>query len=216
MVNTNYVYNYKKVDKVKDIKYSGIHPFEKKKLIKRMNIEIDNFNKYWAEKIPPMINDTINSYAGENRVSNIMKFMKKNNYPEMTEKDLANALEANNVVFTQDEARKIFNQLSGSSRNEFQLFINKITKGSPNERLYEKIEKEGGKKVFKGGKIGAFNDFSKALEEELGITTDDNGIMKSLKPTPSMVQSITNKVEALLEKKLKGIKRGEKKKLEIF
>lgn len=216
MVNTNYVYNYKKVDKVKDIKYSGIHPFEKKKLIKRMNIEIDNFNKYWAEKIPPMINDTINSYAGENRVSNIMKFMKKNNYPEMTEKDLANALEANNVVFTQDEARKIFNQLSGSSRNEFQLFINKITKGSPNERLYEKIEKEGGKKVFKGGKIGAFNDFSKALEEELGITTDDNGRMKSLKPTPSMVQSITNKVEALLEKKLKGIKRGEKKKLEIF
>ena len=216
MVNTNYVYNYKKVDKVKDIKYSGIHPFEKKKLIKRMNIEIDNFNKYWAEKIPPIINDTINSYAGENRVSNIMKFMKKNNYPEMTAKDLANALEANNVVFTQDEARKIFNQLSGSSRNEFQLFINKITKGSPNERLYEKIEKEGGKKVFKGGKIGAFNDFSKALEEELGITTDDNGRMKSLKPTPSMVQSITNKVEALLEKKLKGIKRGEKKKLEIF
>ena len=216
MVNTNYAYNYRKIDKVKDIKYSGVHPFEKKKLIKRMNIKIDNFNTYWAEKIPPIINGAINLYAGENRVSNIMKFMGKNNYPEMTEKDLKNALETNNVVFTQDEARKIFNDLSEPSKNEFQSFINKITKGSPNEKLYEKSEKEGGKKVLKGGKIGDFDDFSKALEEELGITTDNNGKMKSLKTTSSMEQSITNKVETLLEKKLKGIKRSGKKKLEIF
>lgn len=215
MTNTNYAYNYRKIDKVKDIKYSGVHPFEKKKLIKRMNIEIDNFNKYWAEDIPLMINGNINLYTGENRVSNIMKFMKKNNYPEMTEKDLKNALEANNVVFTQDEARKIFNDLSEPSKNEFQSFINKITKGSPNEKLYEKIEKEGGKKVYKGGKIGNFDNFSKTIEEELGIITDDNGKMKGLHVT-SMAESITNKVEALLEKKLKGIKRSGKKKLEIF
>lgn len=215
MFNINCKYNFDEIKKVKDIKYSGVHPFEKKKLINKMNTKIDNFNIYWGEKISPIINGTINLYTGKNRISNILKFMEKKNYPAMKPEELENALKIDNVVFTQDEAREIFNKLSSPSKEEFESCIKRITIDNPNDKLYEKIKKEGGKKIFKGGKIGEFDEFSKNLEEELGIKTDNNGKMNGIKFT-SMLQSITEAVELLLDQKLAGIKRGGKKKLENF
>ena len=36
----------KKLDHIKNIKYSGVHPLDKKKLIKKINNHIDDYNKY--------------------------------------------------------------------------------------------------------------------------------------------------------------------------
>lgn len=216
-INENYVSMYQKLNKVKDIKYSGIHPFEKKKLIKKINTKIDNFDTYWIELIPTLITTEAEKYTNNTNNEDLMKLINSKSLG-ISEEDL----KGTTINIGQTNIDKIFKKQSKLSREKFESFINKLTKATPKEKLYDKIEN----KVPTGGKCGSFDKFSKDIETELGITLNDNGKINTtagIKEGSSMRNVICGQIEALVVEKLKDIRRKiklkekeEKKKQESF
>lgn len=211
-IDKGYVNTYKRIKKVDNIKYSGFHPIEKKDFIKRINIKIDNFNKYWTQLVPKFITEEIDMYEDDSKLKNLARKNKLN----ISEDGFRETIFNGEIDILQTDVDEVFMELSEISKKKFKPLIKRITETEPNKKLYESIKKKGGKKIFKGGKCEEFDKCSQDLELNLGIPTDTDGkiIINSnplIKDSP-MKDSIREKIERLFAAKLLIVARGEKNK----
>lgn len=209
-------FSYQNISKIKDIKYSGVHPFEKKELIKRVNTAIENFNTYWGKYVPDLITNKIgymfedfnkDDNKLEKAKSKLIDFAKERGL-SVDDDDLKNALKKGKINITHKDIEEFFRGLSTFYRGKFKKFIDDIVKDKKT-KLYESIDKKSGKKVYKGGKFEQLDDQLKKLDVELGVIKYNERIV-GIK-TCDVTNSIDKQITALLEAELKPYHRAGKK-----
>ena len=194
---------YKSIPKVKDIKYKGTHPLEKKKFIKELNEKIKEFNEYWEKTSSDIQGKISDLFDPEIDTESIKKLLKKSGV-NMSEEDIKNAIEDRHIVFDIPNYRKIVGKISEEYCDDLKSILEKVTKSQPKETLEEK--KEYADDFFE-------EFFEKETREQINLSAEkliSRSLAKELKPFIKRAKSEKKeKVIALIDKLLRDIEKND-------
>lgn len=194
---------YKSVPKVKDIKYKGTHPLEKRKFIKELNEKITEFNEYWEETSSDIQGKISDLFDPEIDTESIKKLLKKSGV-NMSEKDIKNAIEDSHIVFNIPNYRKVVSEISEEYCDDLKSILEKVAKTQPKETLEEK--KEYANNFFE-------EFFEKETRDEINLNAEkliSHSLAKELKPFVKRAKSEKKKkIIALIDKLLRDIEKND-------
>lgn len=128
---------YKKVSGIKNVKYKGFHPIDKKKFISKMNGKIDKFNEYWIKNALPQIQIEIGKIFDKNNVENLKKIL-ENNKVKVSSERIKKTIEKGRVSTDPFDPLVILNEISDDYRDRLKYFIVEITEDTPEKTLKDK------------------------------------------------------------------------------